>query len=334
MRTPSILGIAIAVIASSPLASQGLARALPADTQFVAHIDLQRCAALIGEDTVRSALLEEGGGKLQEVLNRAERQWNFDPFRDLTAVTVFGSEIDKGQDPSVIIWATDRIDNLLERMADRDVISTQRRGDVRLSRISAAALARELGIEEGMDSDDEGWMYVGRIGNRRALLFGENADDIMDEAKVLAGEARSLADASDSFVTGNVAQDSLVFLQVSGSLEGLIPSGPASQVADRARGLEMAIWESDGELEANAVVDLGSAEEAKNVASVVTGLKGLAALTAGEEKGVPQIALDVLESFECKAEGSQISLRAYLPAKALIDEAMKRSGAARRGRGR
>lgn len=335
MRTHSILGIAIAVIASSPLSCQGLGpKVLPADTQFVAHFDLQKCAAVIGKDSIRSILMDQGGSKLQEVLDRAESKWNFDPMRDLIGVTVFGSNLASGREPTVMLWASDRIDGMVEKLEAAGVFSSRRNDGVRLTRVSAAALAGELGIDEGKDSDEEGWIYIHSVGNQRAVLMGEKPSDIFAQAQVLQGEAKSLADAGNSFITGEVAKDSIIFLEVDGSIEGLIPSGPASQIADRARGLEMAVWEEDGELEANALIDLGSDEEAKNIAAVIKGLSGLAALTAGESGGAPEELKKLLESLECKAEGTQVSLRAYFPVKEVLNELMQRSGMAKRGRGR
>lgn len=316
----------LAAVTAAPLSAQDLSRYLPEDTSVVAHFDIQECLAIVGRRMIEDELGFRSDAKMGQVLDLAEDRWGFSPLEDILGVTVFSSSLEGGQ-PSFMIWVSDRIDSMVEDLRESGALERERVDGVRLMRLSAWGLARALDVDDDdVQGNGEAWTYIHRAGDRRAILVGENPEDILATARVLEGDDDSVADARRPRVSADIDQGTIAYLEVGGNLgDWGRGSGPASAVISKVEGMQMAIARDDENLQARAVIDVGSRQEARSVASILDGLRGLIRLAEDDLGDVPEMAVDLLRSIDCDTEDSKVVLEASLPFDVIRREVRKQT---------
>lgn len=302
---------------SPALIAQGPDRSLvPADASFVVHVDLQRVADVLGLDALMEGLPESEGREINDMLRRMEDRLGFDPRRDIRSVTVFGSDL-SGRDPGVVFITTDALDDALEALEDAGALSTDREGGIRFQRISAEGLIDALRIEDAdVSSNDSLYIVTKRVGrNRRAVLVGENPRQMVDAARVFEDEDRSLAEARDPNLELRPSSGSMVYVEATNSLEELLGQSPASMLADKVRGLSVDVSEDQDNVQVLLTVATSSREDARNVESMINGLRGLISLAQGMEEldEIPELAREILDELDADADGNRVTVRLSVP---------------------
>lgn len=308
MTTKTHLVAAAWLAVFCPLAPAQDPDLLPADTTFVAHVDVARLLDLIGVE----ALLRHAGDDAREVtdaLERVERQWGFDFLRDIRSVTVFGSEL-MDRAPQVMLVTTARLDGVIDALRDDRGLRSVRSSGLEFHRLDPAGLVRALGIEDAeVEGDADGpVIYVQRLDDdRRAVLIGERAESVAGAARVLAGEAPSLG--RDARLGLRATQGSIAYVEVATDFEGLMERTPASTIAGKVRRVAAELSEDDGALTLELAADTDSARDARDVAAVIDGLRGLVSLAGAAAEDIPELARDVIASARAQARDERVTLR-------------------------
>ena len=311
-RSPCLVVAATAAVLCSPVLAQGPDPALlPADTTFVAHVELGELARLLDiEQMLEQARDGEGplgrdGREATEILERIEDELGLNLLRDLQSVTVFCSDLDRG-DPTVMIMASSRIDGVIDRLKEAGVLESERTGGIRFYRLSLGALAEMMG--ERADGDDAGYLYVREVGRRRAILIGEHARDLVGAARVLEGDEDSAAQRGGNLLKDRPGRGTIVYVELAGAFEKWTRRTPASQIGERLKRVSVELGEDDGQVSVVVSAQTGSEQDARNVAAVVNGLRGLLALTDASDE-IPEVARDALEDARAEARGGRVSVR-------------------------
>jgi hypothetical protein len=307
----STFAAALAVVLP-PAIAQGPDRSLvPADASFVVHVDLQRTADVLGLDDLMDEVLESEGRRM---LRRMEDRWGFDPREDIRSVTVFGSDL-SGRDPGVFFITTDALDDALEALEDDGALRTESQGGLRFHRISAQGLVDSLGLDVEV-GDESLVVHVKRIqGDRRAVLVGERIDRILDAARVFDDEDLSLARARDADLELRTSARSMVYVEAVDSLEELLGRSPASRLADKIRGLALDVSEERDTLQVRLTVATGSERDARDVESIINGLRGLLSLAEGLQglDELPALVRGVLDELDADADQNRVTVSLSLP---------------------
>lgn len=318
----------------SPVFAQGPdPRLLPADTTFVAHVDLAAVAKLMDvEGILAQARDGEGplgrdGREATEILDRIQDELGLNLLRDLHAVTVFSSDVERGE-PTVMLTVSSRIDGVIDRLKEQGVLSSERSGGVGFLRLSLSALAERMGERAG-GGDEAGYLYVREVGSKRAILIGQHARDLVGAARVLEGEAKSAEQGEGNLLQGRPGRGAIIYVELAGALEKWTRRTPASQIGERVRRLAVEVGGDDGQVSLEVSAHTESDADARNVAAVVNGLRGLLALTDASEE-IPPAAREALRDARAEAKGGRVSVRLELSLES-IKQLIEDKG---RGRGR
>ena len=336
-RSPCLLVAAATAVLCSPILAQGPdPRLLPADTTFVAHVQLGAVARLIDlEGILEQARDGKGpmgrdGRDATEILDVIQDQLGLDLLRDLHAVTVFSSDLERGE-PTVMLTVSSRIDGVISRLKDAGVLSSERSGGIRFLRLSVGALAEMMG-QRGGDDDDHGYLYVREVGDKRAILIGQSASDLVGAARVLEGDDESAEQGEGNLLKSRPGRDAIVYVELAGAFEKWTRRTPASEIGERVQRLSVEVGEDDGQVSLVVSAQTESEKDARNVAAVVNGLRGLLALTEGSDE-IPAVAREALQDARAEARDGRVSVRLELSLDS-IKQLIEDRGHGRRGRGK
>lgn len=307
----------LAVVLPAAVPAQGpAAELLPADTGFVAHVDFRQISQLFDvRDMLESALADEGedGEQVLAVLRRLERRYGFDPLRDLHSVTVFDRDI-PDDTPQVLLIAGGGTGDLIAGMRDEGALERERRGGLRFDRLRPSGVAGLLGVPDVDGHDDDApLLYIEELGRgRHAILIGSGADELMDAALVLDGEEPSMADRRGHDLQLRSSPGSMAYVEVGVPLEEWADDGAGSQIAQKVQGFAAEVGEDGDELHLRLAVRTESAADARAVAAVVNGLRGLVQL-AGESEDIPEFARDTIADAVAEADGDRVTVALKVP---------------------
>lgn len=262
---------------------------LPADVDFVVHLDLES----LKETTLFRQALEKGGEldfDLDE-LDEVEEEFGIDPLTDIRAVTLF--KVQSEEDPTVVLFSsTDKVDGALERLKDQHGYRAVHAGGVHLH-------------SWGGDDEDGERMFAyvhAAKGAERVVVLASNETSAVRAARVLRGDDLSHAKGG-TLLTLAPSRGSFLYVAAS-SLPGLEEFTPASPIIGLAQGIQLDLAEAGGYLRAHMGVTTSSPEDALNISNVANGLISLARL-AGAELGE---ALELLTGIRLSTHGSEVTL--------------------------
>ncbi|MEM7204787.1 MAG: hypothetical protein AAF628_31310 [Planctomycetota bacterium] len=286
---------------------------LPEDTTFVVHAEVQQVAQLLDLERILSRVrggksdLPRGRVRLEaDVLQMIEDQWGVRPLRELRSVTLFG---DKDFDePTVMIRVSDEFDRLLDGMRDAGALRPELHAGLEFERLDGASLASALGVDDGGDHDGGGYVFVQPVNEGLAILVGERPRDLVHAARVLHGDALSVRHAHRPALEGRPGGQSIVFAELASSLEDLTRRTPASKIAGKVRRVVLDVTANGDSLGVVLAAETDSAEDARDVAAVIDGLRGLVSLAATEEH-VPPFVAEALRSARADAAGTRVTVR-------------------------
>jgi hypothetical protein len=284
--------------ASDPFASavpvDGLKRErLPADVDFVVHLDL--------EGLKRTEIwkhLAASSGELDldlDELGDFQEEFGLDPLTDVRAVTLF--KVASEEDPTVVLFSsTDKVDQALAKLQK----------DKRYRRVTDSGIELHT-FEADEDDDDEDdaeamFAYVHAVGQERVVVLASQRASALRAARVLRGQEPSHQSAGTLLT---LAPERGSFLYVAAAqIPHLDEFTPASHVIGLAQGIQVDLGEAGGFLRGHMGVSTKSPEDALNISNVVNGLVSLARL-AGSEAGE---ALELLTGLRLSTRGSELSL--------------------------
>jgi hypothetical protein len=264
--------------------TDGLERStLPADVDFVAHVDLETLKTTELWKEFYAVL--QADGELEE-LDEFEERFGIDPFTDVRAITLY--KMKSEEEPTVALFTTsDKVDEALRRFQKEEGYH----------RLAEGAIELHSWREED-SSDETVYAYLHtRPGGERIVLIASNKESALRGARVLRGEEPSHAVGGAPLL---IAPDKGSFLYVS------------------AANIPHLSEFSPGFLRAHLAVLTQLPEQAAQISDVVRGLVSLGGLAlSGEPMAAP--ALEILRALRISTRGSEVSVDFEYSVRELID---------------
>jgi len=281
----AVLSLALAL----PLSSGDPLRRdrLPAEVDFVAHFDLEsfkttRLYSMVLENEELEADFDEFG--------EIEERFGLDPLRDVRAVTLY--RVEQEEEPTVVLLSTStKVDAALEKLQKERGYRRFSEGSIELHTWTEAEHA-----------DESVFGYLHGTGEERVVVLASKRESALRAARVLRGEAPSLARTGTGLAVAP-AEGSFLYMSAS-DLSRMDEFAPASQVFGLAQGLQFDVGEAGGFLRAHVGVTTKNADDAFELANVVNGFVSLARL-AGREAGE---ALELLTGLKVQSRGTNVTL--------------------------
>jgi len=284
--------------------SDGLQRsALPADVDFVAHLDVEGLKTTELWKEFQTHLSAEG--ELDD-LEEFQERYGIDPFTDVRAVTLY--KMKSEEEPTVALFTTStKIDEALKRLQKEDGYRRLSEGGIELHSWS----------ESEISGHDTVYSYVHtRSRGERVVLIASNKESALRGARVLRGEEPSHAVGGAPLL---IAPDPGSFLYVSAAnIPHLSEFSPASQVFGLAQGIQVDLGEAGGFLRAHLALLTSLPEQARQISDVVRGLVSLGGLAlTGEPTAEP--VLELLRSLRISTRGNEVAVDFEYSVRELIE---------------
>jgi hypothetical protein len=263
---------------------------VPADAQWVAHLDLEEMlASRLGQSLLERIEVE---GDIEEARTFCE-SLGFDPLEDLHGVTAFGRI--PTDEPHGVVLIQGRLD------AKRILGMLEEHG--RPEHLEY----RDIPFYKWTEPDDEIFFcpYDGDL-----LLFGNDQESMLDALEVLSGHGESLA-RRDSFPL----RDGTFFTARVTGLARIPGCPPQAQVLRKAEKVAVTVGESAGLDFAEVTVTTSDLETAQQVHDVARGILALGTMVSEEE---PELAM-LVRAIEVSLQGRNVTLSKSIP----VDEILK-----------
>jgi hypothetical protein len=275
------------VFASGSIGDQLRKDRLPADVDFVMHLDLEGL-----KSTGLWKLAQEGKDFHAELdeLKEVEERFGMNPLTDVRAITLY--KVQEEEDPTVVLLSTSaKVDAALARL----------RGEAGYKRLSEGKIELHTWKERNQD-DENVFAYLHGSGGERVVVLASKRESALHAARVLRGEDISLASSGTGLTVAPAAGS---FLYVSAAdLSSLDDFAPASHVLGLAQGLQFDVGEAGGLLQAHVGLAAADADKAFHLSNTVNGLISLAYL-AGQELGE---VIELLSGLKVRAQGAKVTM--------------------------
>ncbi len=298
MKKAAVAALCAVLVAAGAASAGGVDRAhVSAKAKWVVHLDV---AGLLGSGLGEHLLKRLAEPDAAAKLNGFVRLFNFDPTRDLSAITLYGESYDPAGGVAIIKAQVDRerLMTLLEVNEGREV-----------SQYGKHELYRWFQKPEGKGDDGVRW---GAFHGEDLVVIGREKKVLQEALDVLDGKADSLAKVRTATVLPAALRGS--FFQVAG--EGFsVPKGaePKAAVLRKLAALAMDVGEVRGELFIDIVLTAKAEKDAQQVRDILRGMLALANLAQEQaaEQGKPVGPwAPVLKGMEVGGRGTGVELHA------------------------
>jgi len=307
---PILLNTPVALAPALPVSDLDVTR-ISADATWVIHVNVESLRATNLWKMFREEMRVGGAFDVDQDdldgLRRFEQKFGFQPLDEVDAITVSGNA-DMGDDPVIMVETGRVLDSALAQLQQQSEYRSIRRDGIDLH-----------GWEGGGDS---GAFYIHHDGDRRVAVVSESENQLARAIDVLRGRAKNLQQSDERRLFPRWSHGSFLVIDAGGVLDDLARFERASAVAEMARGLQLEVGESRGELYLTAHIIATNADAAQNIYSVLNGARALASL-AGTQHDVPPFAMEILNALELNVNGDDVSIQFRYDVRDLIDEVSK-----------
>jgi len=264
---------------------------LPADVDFVLHLDLEGLMRTELWRMVQESA--DGEFKIDDIdaeLGDFRTRFGIDPLTDVKAVTLY--KFKSEEDPTVcLISTTSKIDLAL----------TVAQKEPSYAKVSARGIELHTWRHEDDGQDETMCAYLHVLKNgERLVVLSSNKDCALRAARVLRGEQPNQTSGA-AVLEVNPNPGSFLYFAAA-NLAQLDEFSPASEVFGLAQGIQVDLGEAGGFLNAHMSVLTDSPENARNISDVAQGLIALGSL-AGSELGP---VLELLRALRINISGSLV----------------------------
>ncbi len=243
---------------------------VPADVQWIAHIDVE---AYRGTD-ISGALSSIRPEKHKQGLVFLKEQLGIDPMKDISSVTLYSSD-HKGKDAVAVVKGSldaELIGKVLDKNGSYEEVS---RGDYILHK---------------WKDQRRGAPCVASFISRDTVVLAGSVAEVIESAEVHEGESESLADAgAEGLKVPALYAGGFIVASAKGGAEGLGENSQA-KVFRNARAVTLAVGEVDGQVKAELNVIAQGRESASQIQSVFMGLRAAVLLSEGKKPRLAKLA--------------------------------------------
>jgi hypothetical protein len=298
-RTPLLIGAALATIlmamSSIAAASPFSAARVPAQAEGVAHLDMDKLRASSIWQTVLDQLPKAAQDGTKEDVSKQILK-ALESMGEEGMIAVAGSIM--ASTKSITVWGADNDQSAL--LIELPMASAM------MAIVDGAAKLKtstKKGVKLFHLGDDA---FLGVQGN--TLIVSENTDAVITSVRVLTGKGKSLASRKLGKLDSTSKKGILFVAGFGGKLlEDFKKTAASAALQADIRTVLFFVGEQKGKYFAEAEAQLSTPEEATNLASVATGLLGLASLGNDD----PDVAT-LIAGLTVKAQGSALQARLEL----------------------
>jgi len=290
---------------------------LPAETRFVAHVDLRALFAsrLWNELAGPQALAEM---EASEEFQQLQTQLGLDPLVDVHSITVYGASPDE-ESAAVLVRGTKALENALRRVEGMDGHT----------RIEVEGLAVHV-FDQGGEAT---YIYSHATDRDEGIVvLSPSRTELLRSALVLRGSRSSIASVASTPAAVPLELDApagtLMQVAFAGAIPGMDGNDPISGVLRSARGGVFRVGEERDELAMHLGLVTESDAKALEMADAVDGLKALANVLMQNMDDVPAEARQLLRSFRVNNDDSMVYVDFAFPLGDLLEMA-RENGLAR-----
>ncbi|MFT5290736.1 MAG: hypothetical protein ACI8PQ_000393 [Planctomycetota bacterium] len=292
-------------VTARTLQTDSLADLLPAESRYVAHVNVRALLA--------SRLWKELGAGLADLDNNAElnelkNQLGIDPFTDINAVTVFSSSPDE-ESLGVMVHGTRAL----------------RRALLRLDGIEDHTLVEIEGLNVHVfnEGGEDSYLYSHEdVGSEESLIvISPSRTELLRSALVLRGGRRNLAASSaqgEEVPKLAIEPDTIMHVAFTGSIPGFDDGDPVGKVLSMARGGVFSLREFRNNLTMQLGVVTETEDLALEMADAVDGLMSLGAFLLSNTDEAPPEARQLLRSLRVNNDGATVFIDLSYPLDKLI----------------
>ncbi|MCP4150084.1 MAG: hypothetical protein GY757_20220 [bacterium] len=232
---------------------------LPAGTQWVLHLDVQR----LNDTTLFKKLIDDKTlGDINSARDRVLKEINVDPFKDVSGVTVFGNQ-EHGKDMVCYIYGN-------------------------LGAASKAALAKmkESKNLEQQQYHNETIYSLNRHGfvvfkSNKSLLFSKNETALKNALDVVNKKKKSLG-SSDLLKYVDMIPKKAFLSAAVANLSKMRYHGPQAMILNCTGAATFMSLEANNNLTLKAMLKTDTLENAQNIENIVRGLMALGSIQSNE----------------------------------------------------
>jgi len=299
-----LMSLAIALAATVVEAAGFDSRQVPAEVQWVVHVDFDALRSAAVAQQLAGEWLEREATKKQ--LEQVRRLIGADLLNDLHAATLFGTSYQPSAGVILLQAKVDRrrVRALLSMAPD---FQTQ----VHDSRELCTWTHRENGREKSLTAC---------LTHEKAIVVGEDAEQVILAVDTLDGKHPAVDD--DSPLAAPAPEGTVLFAAACGLAEAELPF--RSPLVRQAQRMILAFGESDQQVFLKATAVARDTESAEQFRAAVDGLRALAMLQAGSDP----LATRLFKDFKLSIEEETVHLDWRVPAEDVIEAIQKAQGAA------
>jgi hypothetical protein len=262
------------------------------------HIDVERLTS----STIGAFVLEHAD-ELELDLDEVEGDLGIDPAKDLFSVTIYGDGHPE-DDSRVVLEMSAVVDKVLEELQEDE--------SYRREEVSGHVLHRWADGEPTFAH-----IIATADPNRRLVVLGGSASDVVGAAEVIEGGRPSLRQAldRDAAAAALPAPGSIAFAYARGLPwvgDGEDPASAIARLSDRVR---LELREADEVTSFDMLISAGSADDASNIVDVMRGVLALGQLLGDQE---PEMR-DLSRHIKVTGEGNDVHVTLQAASKELLE---------------
>lgn len=322
MLRPTLALSTLLTLSSAALAGDLRSDLLPAETRWVAHVDVEAFSRttlwkavseekqLLGTDLQTNFSFEdlEFGDDLPPAVAERIRGLELDLFRDLKSVTLFGTGY-RVEGNLAMLEVSSVAHDLLD-------IARELPGYSRIE-VDSIPMHRWVNPERG---GEKAICYLRRIheDGTHVMLFSDDTKRIAQAARVLRGEAEALKRGRRGGLKLAPVHGSFLYFESIEGLPGMDDFGPSSRVTEMVETIRLDVGEREGYLEAHLKVGTSDPREAKDASNVLQGLTSLVAL-AGPDEPELRAVTQLLDALDFKTIDEEFLIDFEFNSRDLVD---------------
>jgi len=262
---------------------------IPADSKWVMHLDMNQFSS---SQTCRILTTGQSDGKqFQTMLNRYRTLLGIDPLKDISSLTLFGSEI-TGNRGVALINGSLNSKQITKQFSTYPQYSTKKNGQLTLQTWQDKASGKPL------------WAS---FYSSRQLILASDEFSLLNAAWVLDGEKPSLSSSKATALPFPAVQPGNFFTAVTKGYSGTNPT--QAMILRNTESANMQLAESSGIVDGAILLNADSPETAGQIQQILNGLM-VSAGFADSESPLAKLA----ELSTISRTGNTMSLKIHCPA--------------------
>jgi hypothetical protein len=270
---------------------------VPADADWVAHIDMEAAMASSIYRIMRDQ--PDFRADVDEAVAEVKAMFGVDPLKELKDITVFGMGSEE-DDIVAVMSTTDALDGVVAQL--EGMIASEG-GELKTIDADGKTI---ITLEDG-DEVNYACIIRGAMPGTRSVYFAPDLDRLLAGMKVKEEKAPSLM-GSDNPLASETPGGGAIFWAAVGDISSLPDADEAAMFTQYARQISIEVGESMNQAYVAATTRTATLEDADNVMAVMNGLLAMGKIAATQDPEMKEL-VGLLDGLRMEQQGTKVSLR-------------------------